>query len=795
MAKQDLNIGAAPNDGTGDPLRDAMDKVNDNFNEIYTALGGNTVSNLVSGGVIDFTGSNKLTFLYTDISDLPAASSYHGMFAHAHNQGAAYFAHAGSWIELSNKSDVDALSINNLVDVDTASAAPTDGQVLAWNASNSRWQPAADAGGIALVDLSVSTASAGTAALAYNSNNGVFTYTPPDLSSYIALSDLSVGAEGTASGDGAIAYDNSTGTFTYTPPDLSGYQTIAGLATVATTGQYTDLLNTPTIPSVLTDLSISDGTAGQVLTTDGNGAFSFTTVSGGGSSYTDGDVDTHLNTSTATSGQILSWDGADYAWVADQTSGGGTDTVIAPFAFANVETTANGSGIGISWSNWNSGNGSLDFTFDNAQANTQYTVVTDSETFDDYSVGINTKTTTGFTAEFYDNSGTRAPSNFSPFTIIVYAETPTATITGTSLSNASIGALSDVSISSATTGQVLKYNGSSWVNDTDAGGGGTFGLAGNTGTHTFDTSTETLTFLGTTGQINAEVATNFISFSLDQNINSITSIAFEGATDDGFETTVSATDPTADRAILLPDASGTLALTTDIPTAYTDSDVDAHLNQSNPTSGHVLSWNGSDYAWVAQAGSSTDTLADITARGASTNDAVTINNTLTVNALDSTGLGFANLTSASDIVLNATGDINASSSKITNVLDPTAAQDAATKAYVDSAVLDNVPTMTVTAPDSANYSFTGDGFPSAALNPTLTLYRGFTYHIVINSPGHPFWINSVNGTGQGNAYNDGVTNNGTTNTTISFTVPFNAPATLYYNCEYHSAMNGTINIP
>jgi hypothetical protein len=37
-------------------------------------------------------------------------------------------------------------------------------------------------------------------------------------------------------------------------------------------------------------------------------------------------------------------------------------------------------------------------------------------------------------------------------------------------------------------------------------------------------------------------------------------------------------------------------------TSYTNSDVDAHLNQSNPTSGYVLSWNGSDYAWVDNAG-------------------------------------------------------------------------------------------------------------------------------------------------------------------------------------------------
>ena len=44
---------------------------------------------------------------------------------------------------------------------------------------------------------------------------------------------------------------------------------------------------------------------------------------GGGSSYTNADVDSHLNVSSASSGQILSWNGSDYAWVADQTGGGG----------------------------------------------------------------------------------------------------------------------------------------------------------------------------------------------------------------------------------------------------------------------------------------------------------------------------------------------------------------------------------------------------------------------------------------------------------------------------------------
>jgi hypothetical protein len=49
------------------------------------------------------------------------------------------------------------------------------------------------------------------------------------------------------------------------------------LSQVAVSGQYYDLLNRPTIPSTLLDL-ISDGQTGEVLTTDGNGNFSWTAV-------------------------------------------------------------------------------------------------------------------------------------------------------------------------------------------------------------------------------------------------------------------------------------------------------------------------------------------------------------------------------------------------------------------------------------------------------------------------------------------------------------------------------------
>jgi hypothetical protein len=38
MAKQTIGIGSSANDGTGDPLRTAFDKVNDNFDELYGGL-------------------------------------------------------------------------------------------------------------------------------------------------------------------------------------------------------------------------------------------------------------------------------------------------------------------------------------------------------------------------------------------------------------------------------------------------------------------------------------------------------------------------------------------------------------------------------------------------------------------------------------------------------------------------------------------------------------------------------------------------------------------------------------
>jgi hypothetical protein len=70
MPQQVINIGSAPNDGTGDPLRTAFDKCNDNFTELYSGGGGGSGSvssvsvvaaNGVSGVVANPTTTPAIT--------------------------------------------------------------------------------------------------------------------------------------------------------------------------------------------------------------------------------------------------------------------------------------------------------------------------------------------------------------------------------------------------------------------------------------------------------------------------------------------------------------------------------------------------------------------------------------------------------------------------------------------------------------------------------------------------------------------------------------------------------------
>ena len=125
-------------------------------------------------------------------------------------------------------------SLSDLSDVTITS--PTNGQVVKYNSTTGQFENQADAGGI-------------------------------------QLTDLSVAVEGTASGDGSIGYSNTTGVFTYTPPDLSSYITTAvdGSGTASTLPLFSD-------SDTLTDSAVTQQT-GAAITLSLTGAIFTTTAS------------------------------------------------------------------------------------------------------------------------------------------------------------------------------------------------------------------------------------------------------------------------------------------------------------------------------------------------------------------------------------------------------------------------------------------------------------------------------------------------------------------------------------
>ena len=75
--------------------------LNQNTAGTAAGLSGNPTIGITSltasGRIVGAAVDNVIPFLYSNLSDLPSASSYHGAFAHVHNEGAAYFAHGGNW--------------------------------------------------------------------------------------------------------------------------------------------------------------------------------------------------------------------------------------------------------------------------------------------------------------------------------------------------------------------------------------------------------------------------------------------------------------------------------------------------------------------------------------------------------------------------------------------------------------------------------------------------------------------------------------------------------------------------
>ena len=417
--------------------------------------------------------------------------------------------------------------------------------------------------------------------------------------------------------------------------------------------------------------------------------------------------------------------------------------------------------------------------------------------------------------------------------------------------------LTNVSTTSPSTGQVLKWAGTEWAPAADATGGGGSGIAltdlsvGAEGTASGDgdvsynnvTGVFTYTPPDTSSFLTSVPAQSFASLT-----GKPTTIAGYGITD-GLQLGTSSTTALAGNTALFDSNYNNLtnkptlfdgafnSLTgkpttisgygiTDAATQYTNSNVDTHLNQSNPTSGYVLSWSGTDYAWVAQSGGMSDIVEDTTPQLGGDLDTngnhinfgdgnrakfgagadMQIYHSGVDSIIEDTGTGSVFIRSGTTYIQNAAGtktSIQTNSGAGQTLyynnnpvfVTSTDGIDITGNVNLDSGAIRY--TFNVSSSGASAYVFNDTAqvyFPSNANNPTLYLKRGDIYKFSVNASGHPFYIKTVAGAGTANQYTSGVSGNGTQIGDITFKVPMDAPDTLYYQCSAHSSMVGTINI-
>ena len=336
----------------------------------------------------------------TDISVTSASASGNGTLSYNNTTGVLTFTPASVPTDTDGLSEgasnlyftnaradgrISAASINALSDVDTSGV--TDGKILKWNASSGAWIVATETGGV-------------------------------------ALTDLSVGAEATASGDGAISYNNSTGVFTYTPADTSTFITASSTETLTNkSGNVSMFTNDSGYATAASSTAFTNKT-GNISQWTNDSAYLTAITAQSINSLTD------VDTTGVADGKILKYNASTSDWIVATDSGGIALTDLS----VGAEATASGDG-GIAYNN---STGVFTYT------------PPDTSTF------VTASSSTAFTNK---------TGNISQWTNdSAYLTTITAQ---------SINSLTDVDTTGVADGKILKYNASTsdWIvaDDTDTG--------------------------------------------------------------------------------------------------------------------------------------------------------------------------------------------------------------------------------------------------------------------------------------------------------------------------------------
>lgn len=278
--------------------------------------------------------------VYPMEADLPNATAHHGMFAHVHQTGHGYMAHAGAWIQLANTDDLSSIetydqSLNTTNNV-TFNSVST--QNINFNSGASITEQSSELGRFDIVLDSGSNVYIKTNEGVHtwnfdNTGNIVFpdgttqntAFTGVDFTGYAteiyvanSITDLvnsspatlntlnelanALGNDASYSTTISTALGNrlrvDTNAQGLSSTEKQNARQNLDLATVASSGSYDDLTDKPTIPTktsnltndsgfiISTGIPVQTGNSGKFLTTDGS-ITSWDTVGVGVTSYDD----------------------------------------------------------------------------------------------------------------------------------------------------------------------------------------------------------------------------------------------------------------------------------------------------------------------------------------------------------------------------------------------------------------------------------------------------------------------------------------------------------------------------
>ena len=699
--------------------------------------------------------------VFATLAELPSATDYHGMFAHVHATGKAYFAHAGAWIPLAQESggtliqvaaddstvrtvsygetikfaggggittasDVEgniiitaSLNLGDINDVTTTGA--NNGQALIWNNAQSRWEPGTVASSISeigdLSDVDVTTvAPQNDYALSWNAS--VNKWRPRALNN-IDAATIQVTTDNSAatqypmfvgSNGGAQQTARTDANFNYNPNTNTLGASIINSSTISTS-----------------DLNVSG------------------TLDNGTNEIT---VGTHFKMASAAETRYYAGDNGNYTAVRAPATLSGNTTFILPDGDGSADQVLKTNGAGVlAWVDQSGGGGGSQNLFSTIAVAGQTNVVADSTT---------------------DTLTFVAGSNMT-----ITTDTSTDTITFAS-----------------------------------SGGGGGGGTPG--GADTQVQFNDSSSFGGDAGLVYNKTTDTLTGVNI-----SATTISATTVTADTLQTSGTGIPTFTSASNIIFDAANAVVLQR-TPLRLGSYDQDG-LNALVPQKGDVVfdqnasdmvfydgsQWIGSGTQFTFSIGADDSTMVPVSrgesikiggGTGITTASDTEGNITINRSNIDLDDLADVTITSIqADQYLKWNGSawINADVSAGISISSPSAGDMVYYNGSAWAATQGPVYYYTVTSNGSSSYRFAGPGVSATADNPNFTLYKGATY--IFNNTtgsGHPFAIRTSNG---GSSFTEGVS--GSTTGTQIFTVPHEPSDTsLVYQCTIHGGMVGNLTI-